>query len=149
MSVSDQKMTSNRPYLVRAIHEWINDNLMTPHLLVDAGFPGVQVPRQAIKDGQVVLNVAPQAVAHLELGNDEVRFMARFSGASMQVRAPLGAVLAIYAKETGQGMMLPPENESSSPAAVSPVGVASDDAGTDHPAPDDDAPKRPKLRVVK
>lgn len=142
-------MTSNRPYLVRAIHEWINDNLMTPHLLVDASFPGVQVPSQAIKDGQVVLNVAPQAVAHLELGNEEVRFMARFSGVSMQVRAPLGAVLAIYAKETGQGMMLPPESDTGPSAGPAGVDSASDEGPPERPSPDDGAPKRPKLRVVK
>jgi stringent starvation protein B len=74
-------MTSNRPYLIRAMHEWIGDNGMTPYLLVDAAFPGVRVPPHSIKDGRVVLNVAPRAVAQLELGNQFIRFQARFSGA--------------------------------------------------------------------
>lgn len=133
-------MTSNRPYLIRAIHEWIEDNGMTPHLLVDAGAPGVQVPPQAIKDGQVVLNIAARAVARLELGNEAVSFMARFSGVSHPVMAPITAVMAIYAQETGQGMMLPREE---APAA--------DEAAADN---GDDAPKppqlkRPQLRIVK
>ena len=100
-------MTSNRPYLLRALYEWINDNEMTAHLLVDATRDGVQVPRSAIKEGRVVLNVAPRAVAQLDLNNREVRFNARFGGVSQQVIVPMTAVLAIYALETGQGMMLP------------------------------------------
>jgi stringent starvation protein B len=100
-------MTSNRPYLLRALYEWINENDMTAHLLVDATRDGVQVPRSAVKDGRVVLNVAARAVAHLDLNNREVRFMARFGGVSQTVIVPMAAVLAIYALETGQGMMLP------------------------------------------
>jgi len=80
---------------------------MTAHLLVDATREGVQVPRSAVKDGRVVLNVAARAVAHLDLNNREVRFMARFGGVSQSVIVPMAAVLAIYALETGQGMMLP------------------------------------------
>jgi stringent starvation protein B len=108
-------MSSNRPYLIRAMHEWIGDNGMTPYLLVDAAFPGVVVPPQAVKDGKVVLNVAPRAVAQLELGNDFIRFNARFSGVSQCVEFPVAAVQAIYAQETGQGMMLPQEGESTGP----------------------------------
>lgn len=100
-------MTSNRPYLLRALYEWINENEMTAHLLVDATREGVQVPRSAVKDGRVVLNIAPRAVAHIDLNNREVRFMARFGGVSQAVIVPMPAVLAIYALETGQGMMLP------------------------------------------
>jgi stringent starvation protein B len=133
-------MTSNRPYLIRAMHEWIGDNGMTPYLLVDAGFPGVVVPKQAIKDGRVVLNVAPRAVAQLELGNQFIRFMARFSGVSQSVELPIAAVQAIYAQETGQGMMLPKENESAGPDQPDPGNGSTADA----------APKRsPHLRVVK
>jgi stringent starvation protein B len=108
-------MSSNRPYLIRAMHEWIGDNGMTPYLLVDAGFPGVVVPPQAIKDGKIVLNVAPRAVAQLELGNEFIRFHARFSGVSQGVEFPVAAVQAIYAQETGQGMMLPQDGESTAP----------------------------------
>ena len=105
-------MTSNRPYLIRAIYEWIGDNGMTPHLLVDALQPGVQVPMQSVKDGQVVLNIADRAVGQLSLGNDGIRFMARFSGVSRAISVPLAAVLAIYAQETGQGMMMPRDEQS-------------------------------------
>jgi len=135
-------MTSNRPYLIRAIYEWIGDNGLTPHLLVDATQAGVQVPIQSIKDGQVVLNIAARAVGQLDLGNDGVRFMARFSGVSHSVRVPLAAVLAIYAQETGQGMMLPRDDESTAAAAPQVEEAA--------PAPITESPKRPSfLRVVK
>lgn len=88
-------MSSNRPYLLRALYEWINDNNMTPHLLVDATQPGVQVPSSTVKDGRVVLNVAGRAVAQLDMGNREIRFMARFGGVSQLVIVPLPSVLAI------------------------------------------------------
>ncbi len=112
-------MTSNRPYLVRAIHEWIGDNGLTPYLLVDAAWPGVIVPPQAAKDGRVVLNIAPRAVAGLEIGKDWVSFNARFGGVSHRVEVPLGAVLAIYAQENGQGMMFPAEDTPSAPPPAS------------------------------
>jgi stringent starvation protein B len=135
-------MSSNRPYLIRAIYEWIGDNGMTPHLLVDASQPGVQVPPQSVKDGQVVLNIAARAVGQLDLGNEGISFMARFSGVSRSVRVPLQAVLAIYAQETGQGMMLPHEEES-------PGGTAAVETTQPTPAPEDGGPKRPHLRVIK
>lgn len=127
MTADAKPMSSNRPYLLRAMYEWIVDNGYTPHLLVDAAHPGLMVPPQSIKDGKVVLNVAARAVAQLELGNVEVSFMARFSGVSHSVRVPLPAVLAIYAAETGQGMGLPddgatpmdPDEPSPSPGGAS------------------------------
>jgi stringent starvation protein B len=132
-------MGSNRPYLLRALNEWINDNGMTPYLLVDAGREGVQVPPSTIKEGRVVLNIAPRAVAHLVIDNHEVRFMARFGGVSQSVVVPVGAVLAIYAQETGQGMMLP-EDGAQLP----------DDSPDPSPAPDGgETPRRSHLRVVK
>ena len=132
------RMSSNRPYLVRAMYEWIADNGLTPYLLVDAAVDGVQVPVQAVKDGRVVLNVAGRAVAQLELGNEEIRFMARFSGVSQAVRVPIPAVLAIYAQETGQGMMLPQGDEDEEPPQAPP------------PDGDREPPKRSShLRVVK
>ncbi|WHZ19609.1 MAG: Stringent starvation protein B [Rhodanobacteraceae bacterium] len=99
-------MTSNRPYLLRAVYEWICDNGLTPYIVVDAGKPGVQVPPQAISEGRVVLNLAPRAVASLEIGNDAITFMARFGGVSRAVNVPVAAVQAIYARENGQGMLL-------------------------------------------
>ena len=135
------RMTSNRPYLIRAIYEWIGDNQLTPYLLVDAAIPGVAVPPQAVKDGRVVLNVASRAVARLDLGNDQISFMARFSGVSQQVKVPVQAVLAIYAQETGQGMMLPrDDSELEPPPSPQPP---------DPSEPSEDAPKRSHLRVVK
>ena len=99
---SSEKMTSNRPYLVRAMYDWICDNGLTPYVLVDARLPGVRVPTQAIKDGQVVLNVAVRAVTELELGNDRIRFLARFGGVSQQVDVPLPCSRSMR-RRTGRG----------------------------------------------
>ena len=125
MSDSLPPMTSHRPYLLRALYEWIADNGLTPHLLVDATRPGVQVPPHAVQDGRVVLNIADRAVAGLEMDNEQIRFSARFGGVSQAVRVPVGAVLAIYARENGQGMALPDDpvagdGEHDAPAESSP-----------------------------
>lgn len=126
-------MTSNRPYLIRAMHEWLLDNQCTPHLLVDAEAPGVEVPRQHVKEGKIVLNIGPQAVEQLIISNDEVSFTARFGGVPQVVYLPVNAVLAIYARENGRGMMF--SEEESAP----------------EPEPDDSGPRptRPSLKVVK
>ena len=121
-------MTSHRPYLQRALYEWISDNGMTPHILVDAGLPGVRVPAHTVKDGRVVLNIAERAVAKLELDNEAVRFTARFGGVSHPVLVPVSAVLAIYARETGQGMALP---EDPHPTADAPLDEVDVDVGED------------------
>ncbi|WP_092404018.1 ClpXP protease specificity-enhancing factor [Dokdonella immobilis] len=126
-------MTSNRPYLLRAIHEWINDNGLTPYLLVEAGAPGVRVPASAIKDGRIVLSVASRAVARLDIGMETVSFLARFGGVSHSIELPVSAVLAIYAQENGQGMMFPAEESTPPP---------------EPPAPEE-PPRRPRLHVVK
>ena len=134
-----QRMTSHRPYLLRALNQWIADNGMTPHLLVDATVPGVQVPPQAVHEGKVVLNIADRAVTRLSIDNEWVGFTARFGGVSQPVLVPMGAVLAIYARETGQGMALPDDPQAASPGE-----------GPDPPTtPDDGAPRRSHLRVVK
>ena len=134
-------MTSHRPYLLRALYEWIADNGMTPHILVDAQYPGVRVPPHTVKDGRVVLNIADRAVAKLELDNEAVRFTARFGGVSHPVYVPVSAVLAIYARETGQGMALPEDNAPRPPT--------DDDPSPDEP-PSDDGPRRgAHLRVIK
>ena len=135
--MSEPEMSSNRPYLLRAIHEWINDNGLTPYLLVNADAPGVRVPQSAIKDGRVVLSVASRAVSRLEIGMDEVRFMARFSGVSHAIEVPMPAILAIYAQENGQGMMFPAEDASPTPPPPAEA-----------PLPDP-KPGRPRLHVVK
>jgi stringent starvation protein B len=110
-------LISRRPYLLRAMHEWISDSGHTPHLVVDAQVAGVDVPRQFVKDGKIVLNVSWTATAHLKLGNDEVSFSGRFGGTSMAVRIPIGAVLALYARETGQGMIFS-DDEAAAPAGA-------------------------------
>jgi stringent starvation protein B len=129
-----EEMSSNRPYLLRALYEWIGDNDMTPHILVDAGAPGIEVPHQAIQKGKVILNIDQAAVRDLNLGNEWLTFSARFSGRSFNVIVPVEAVLAIYSKENGQGMMFAQEEDPDSPDGP--------DAG---PQPS----KRPHLTVVK
>ncbi|OOE66828.1 ClpXP protease specificity-enhancing factor [Salinivibrio sp. IB868] len=105
MSTSEFAMTPRRPYLVRAFYDWLLDNDLTPHMVVDATLPGVQVPFDYVKDGQIVLNIAPRAVGNLELSNEHVCFNARFGGKPQQVLVPMAAVLAIYARENGAGTM--------------------------------------------
>jgi stringent starvation protein B len=103
--MTDSAMTSNRPYLLRALYEWISDNGMTPHILVDADTAGVKVPEQAVQKGKVILNIDKAAVHDLVMGNDWLEFSARFAGNRHSVAVPVDAVLAIYSKENGQGMM--------------------------------------------
>ena len=147
-------MTSHRPYLLRALYEWVVDNGMTPHVLVDAGMPGVRVPRHAVKDGRIVLNIAERAVGGLRMDNDALRFSARFGGVSQSVLVPLQAVIAVYARETGQGMALPEDSHD----AATPMGTGSAAVSeTDAPTPDDSGPQGPgeppkrggHLRIVK
>jgi stringent starvation protein B len=147
-------MKARRPYLLRAIHEWISDSNCTPHLVVDAGIAGVEVPRQYVKDGKIVLNVSWNATANLRLGNDEVSFSGRFGGVSLSVRVPLHAVLAIYARETGQGMIFadddvdaPASGPVPAPGATAGKGPDDDDPGP-KPAPPADG-RRARLKIVK
>lgn len=156
-------MTSHRPYLLRALYEWIADNGMTPHLLVDATRQGVHVPSHAVKDGKIVLNIAERAVSHLEMGNEAIRFSARFGGVSYPVSVPVQAVLAIYARETGQGMALPEDIHAAGDEGEVEVDLADENpapalsAVPSEPAPDDDGegPHTPTprrgghLRIVK
>ncbi|HEY3699349.1 MAG TPA: ClpXP protease specificity-enhancing factor, partial [Spongiibacteraceae bacterium] len=103
-------MTSSRPYLTRALYEWILDNGCTPYVVVNASRDDVQVPRAYVKDGQIVLNIAPTAIVGLKLNNDALEFNARFAGVAMQVYVPMSAVLGIYARENGQGMIFEAED---------------------------------------
>lgn len=125
-------MTSLKPYLIRSIYEWIVDNSLTPHLLVNADYPGVVLPTDFVEDGRIVLNIRPEAIQGLMLGNDEIQFNARFAGKSMRINLSCKAVLAIYAKENGRGMFFDPEE-------------ADDEDDATPPTP----PTRPQLRVVK
>ena len=142
-------MTSQRPYLMRAIYEWIADNGMTPHVLVNAHSPGVRVPPHTIKDGQVVLNIADRAVSRLEMGNDALRFSARFGGVSQAVIVPLTAIIAIYARENGQGMGMPEESHLNAAQSSSSSEAASAAEPVDE-APSPPPPKRGNhLRIIK
>ena len=133
----EEPLTPRRPYLLRAMHEWMTDNGQTPHLFVDAAVGGVVVPREYVRDGKIVLNVGYSATAGLMMKNDGISFSARFNGAAFDVRLPVHAVLGIYARETGQGMIFSDDE---------PAG----EAGASTPKPTgDDEPRRPKLKVVK
>ena len=102
-------MTSNRPYLLRALFDWICDNGATPYVLVDANVPGVQVPLEHVADGKIVLNISPNAVRSLVIGDDLLSFDARFSGSEVALAMPIAAVRAIFARETQEGMTFPEE----------------------------------------
>ena len=125
-------MKSSRPYLVRALYDWIVDSACTPYVLIDATAQGVDVPAQYVKNGQIVLNISPGAVANLAIGDEELRFRGRFGGVAIDVAAPIGAVLGVYARENGQGMVFEPE------AGDTPPGGGDEPRGT-----------RPALRIVK
>lgn len=107
------EMTSSRPYLLRAIYDWIVDNQMTPYLLVNAESPEVQVPFEYVNNGKIMLNIAPEAVQGLDMTGTEISFNARFSGKATHVSMPVSAALAIYAKENGRGMVFNEEDDSS------------------------------------
>lgn len=108
-------MTSSRPYLIRGLYEWLNDNSLTPYILVDAELPEVYVPREHINDGKIVLNIAPTAVHDLFITNVELEFHASFSGRSRHISMPIAAVLAIYAQENGAGMVFGEEPGGDTP----------------------------------
>lgn len=128
-------MTSNRPYLIRALYEWLVDNRQTPYFLVDATREDVVVPREFVEDGRIVLNLGPGAVRDLELGNDIISFSARFSGKAMEVMVPPSAVLGVYSRENGQGMLFPEEEFIEEP--------------DDEPPEPPGGGGRPSLKVVK
>jgi stringent starvation protein B len=149
-------LTSTKPYLVRALYEWILDNDLTPHLLVDAEYPGTQVPAEFVQEGQIVLNIAPSAVRNLVMGNDRIHFGARFGGVARELSVPTEAVLGIFARENHQGMLFPqPEYPRETPAASD--AAPGQGPQTEPPGPSDggQSPARqkgkggPHLKVVK
>jgi len=139
-----QKMTANRPYLLRAFYDWIVDNKCTPYLVVDATYPAVKVPQQFVQNGQIVLNILPSAIGNLQLGNDLVTFNARFGGQPFALSIPVKAVLAIYARENGAGTVFTLEEDEED-----------DQDFVSDTAPEDLPPEPPKpgrgshLKVVK
>ena len=139
-------MTPSRPYLVRAIYEWLVDNDATPYLLIDATNPLVRVPPQHIKDGKIVLNAAPHAVKDFFIQNEGISFSARFGGLPTNVSAPMVAILAIYARENGQGMFFDNHDEFAEQEQAEPVIT---DTKAPIKAEEAPKPKRPTLTVVK
>lgn len=133
-------MSSSRPYMIRAIYEWILDNSCTPYLLVNANAEGVVVPEAYVQDGQIVLNVSQTAVVDLQIDNEFVSFGGRFGGVAQDVWVPVDAVLAIYARENGQGMLFESDD--------APTPPPSGDGGSSEPSASAEN-KRPSLKVVK
>lgn len=132
-------MTPSRPYIMRALYEWIADNECTPYMLVDASVKDVVVPRQFVKEGQIVLNISAGAVVDLEISNDAVSFNGRFGGVATDIYVPVAAVIGIYARENGQGMVFDAEDNP-------------DDGDTppdDNPTSPSRPEGRPSLKVVK
>ena len=166
--MSDDQRLPRRPYLLRAMHQWMTDAGMTPHVLVDTYVTGVDVPKAHVRDGRIVLNLSLDATRHLDLGNELIGFEARFGGVARRVRVPVAAVLSIYARETGEGMVFPPEGELAPPSSllapkapeaptipgttsahggVAPTGYPPAPRGPERSAPAGRA--RPELKIVK
>ena len=127
-------MTSLKPYLIRSIYEWLIDNSLTPYLLVDADQPNSVLPTDFIDNGKIVLNIRPEAIQGLSLGNDYVEFNARFHGKPMHIIVPTKAVLALYAKENGKGMVFDAEEDNDE---------------TPPPETESKPQKKPQLKVIK
>jgi len=161
-------MLSSRPYMIRAMHEWIIDSELTPYVLVDANHTDVVIPTEFVEDSKILLNVSPGATQNLNLGNEFILFSARFNGVSMEVSFPIDAVMAIYAKENGRGMMFKEdeatshsnadgsEQSDSKHAHAGPIGVepvdtetSSDDDPNDKGPSGSSPAKKPSLKIVK
>lgn len=160
--------TSTRPYLIRALYEWCTDNGLTPYVAVRVD-DTVRVPREYVKDGEIVLNISMDATSALKLGNDYIEFKARFAGVARDIMVPLNRVMAIYARESGQGMAFAPDEDEQAPMtdevgaavppagdepAASPAAVLSSvapvrDEGGDEPEPPRPGGSRPALKRVK
>jgi len=129
------KALPKRPFLLRAMHQWIAESGHTPHVIVDAAREGAEVPRGYVKEGKIVLNLSESATQRLRLGNDAVEFDARFAGVIHHVRFPVSAVLGIYARETGEGMVFSEQDLGPEPPT--------------RPTPAEEGGRRPQLKVVK
>ena len=140
MSTPEFNLTPTRPYLARAIYEWILDNQLTPHLLVDATVNNTRVPEQFIQNGQIVLNIVPHAVHALHMGNDAISFSARFGGVSRDIYVPLAALLGIYARENGQGLFF----DASEYADAETL----EDQVESEPQQQEQPKKKPSLRIL-
>ncbi|OTG62339.1 ClpXP protease specificity-enhancing factor [Acinetobacter sp. ANC 3903] len=142
MSEQELNLPPTRPYLARAIYEWICDNNLTPYLLVDATQPNTRVPEQFIQDGQIVLNIVPHAVHQLTMSNDAITFSARFGGVSRDIYVPLNAVMGIYARENGQGLFFDPNEYEGTQIAEDTLKSTTTSEETKQPK------KKPSLRLL-
>jgi stringent starvation protein B len=142
--MNDQDSTSTRPYLIRALYEWCTDNGFTPYVAVRVD-GSVQVPREFVKDGEIVLNIGYDATSALQLGNEFIEFKARFGGQAREIIVPVGRVVAIYARENGQGMAFPAPTDlldDAAPTLDGGVGESSPEAVVS------DAPAAAPERIV-
>ncbi len=141
MTEQELNLSPTRPYLARAIYEWICDNQLTPHLLVNATHPQTMVPEQFVQDGQIVLNIAPHAVHQFHMSNEAITFSARFSGASRELYVPIEAVLGLYARENGQGLFF-------DPAEYPDTQIEKDTLKSAEQETTDSPKKKPSLRLL-
>jgi len=141
MTEQELNLSPTRPYLARAIYEWICDNQLTPHLLVNATHPQTIVPEQFVQDGQIVLNIAPHAVHQFHMSNEAITFSARFSGASRELYVPIEAVLGLYARENGQGLFF-------DPAEYPDTQIEKDTLKSAEQETTDSTKKKPSLRLL-
>ena len=140
-------MTSSRPYIVRALYDWILENDCTPYIVVNAFEDNVEVPQEHVKDGQIILNISPSAVQDLFILDEAVEFNGRFAGIPKRVFVPISSVMGIYAKENGQGMIFDPEGRMPRPPSPTGTDDSRNSAGSE---PQPIKPKKkPALRVVK
>lgn len=133
--MAERASPAKRPYLLRAMHQWVTDCGHTPHVIVDAERPEVDVPRAYVKDGKIVLNLSATATQRLVIGNESVDFDARFAGVVHHVHFPVAAVLGVYARETGEGMVFSESDLGPEPPT--------------RPTPAEEGGRRPQLKIVK
>ena len=143
--MTERKTSSKRPYLIRAMHEWMGENGLTPHIVVDALHGLADLPSEHVKNGKMILNISYDATQGLQLGNEEIAFDGRFGGLARHVAVPITAILGIYARETGQGMIFT-EDETSATDRSAREGDRDGDGEGDS---DDRPPGRGHLKVVK
>ncbi len=142
-------MTSSKPYLLRAMYDWIVDNDLTPYVAIDASFPNVSVPDDFIQDGHIVLNISPDAVRGLHIDTEKLLFTARFSGEAQQIFAPPEAIMTIYAQENGRGMLFGEEDNGDAGAASAEPPVVKSGTDDDSVASQTSTKSKPELKVVK
>ncbi len=140
-------MSSSRPYIVKALYDWIIENECTPYILVNAYGDNVEVPQEHVKDGQIILNISPSAVQNLFIRSEAIDFDGRFAGIPKRVYVPINAVMGIYAKENGQGMIFDPD--ANVPKPPNPTGTDDPSKGKSSDSKTSNPGKKPSLRVVK